>query len=120
MDRCENCAVQQRLATDDEINDAKAMVGWMFWVGPIIFGVTSLGLGVWALEGNPELVFVFLLMSSFAVVVWTARIRDYNKVAGDIEKRVVEVVEGAPERVWVTKSGFGLCAPSWSHDSRSE
>ena len=59
-------AMQQRLLTDDEIIDARAMVGWQFWAAPIMFGITSLGLGLFALGGNPAIIFVFLLVLSLA------------------------------------------------------
>ena len=42
-------AVQQRFLTEDEISDARAMVGWQFWAVPLVFGFASLGMGIGAL-----------------------------------------------------------------------
>jgi hypothetical protein len=101
-------AVQQRFLTDDEINDAKAMIGWQFWAAPIIFVVVSVGLGIGALGGNPAIVFVFLLVCSLTIILFVFRFRDYRRVNRDIEIRVVEVIEGAPEMVWIPRSVFEL------------
>lgn len=105
--------MQQRFLTDDEINDARAMVGWQFWAAPITFGVASLGFGIGSIGGDPMVIFLFLLLGSLAVILWITRLRDYNKVTQDIEMRIVEVIEEAPEKVWVprrtiqlTKMGF--------------
>jgi hypothetical protein len=100
--------VQQRMLTDDEISDARAMVGWQFWAAPIMFGIASLGLGVGALGRNPAVIFVFLLICGLAVIVSLSRFRDYNKVSHDIEMRVVEVIEGTPDKVWIPRSGLEL------------
>jgi hypothetical protein len=96
----------QRFLTDDEIRDAKAMVGWQFWAAPLMFVAASLGLGIGALGGNPAIIFAFLLFVSVTVVLCLFRVRNYNRVMLDIERRVVEVIEGAPEHVWVTRGGF--------------
>ena len=107
-DRCENLGVQERFLTDDEINDAKAMIGWQFWAAPIIFVVVSAGLGIGALGSNPDIIFVFILICSLTIVLFLYRLRDYRKVNHDIEMRVVEVIQGAPEKVWVPRSTFEL------------
>jgi hypothetical protein len=96
----------QRFLTDDEIRDAKAMVGWQFWAAPLMFVAASLGLGIGALGGNPAIIFVFLLFVSVTVVLCLFWVRNYNRVMLDIERRVVEVIKGAPEHVWVTRGGF--------------
>src|SRR5215475_10417651 len=100
--------MQQRLLTDDEIMDARAMVGWQFWAAPIMFGITSLGLGLFALGGNPAIIFVFLLVLSLTVILCLFRFRDFKKVNHDIELRLVEVVEGAPQKVWIPRSAIEL------------
>jgi hypothetical protein len=70
------------------------------------FGFVSLGLGLGALVGNPAITFSFLLVFSAAVILCLARIRDFKKVSHDIEMRVAEVVEGAPEKVWTQRDGY--------------
>jgi hypothetical protein len=99
-------AVQQRFLTEDEISDARAMIGWQFWAAPLIFGFASLGLGIGAIGGNPVIIFVFLLVFSAAVLLCLSRVSDFKKVSHDIEMRVAEVIEGAPEKVWVQR---GVC-----------
>jgi hypothetical protein len=78
-----------------------------------LFGVVCLGLGIGALRGDPLIAFLFLLFLTPALVLWIVRLRDYKKVVHDIEMRIVEVIEGAPEKVWaprgminITKMGF--------------
>ena len=104
--RWDNCAVQQRFLTSDEIKDARATVGWQFWAAPIMFGTGCLGLGIGALGGDPLITFLFFFFLIPAFVLCIVRFRDYQKVVHDIELRIVDVIEGAPERVWATKGGF--------------
>jgi hypothetical protein len=70
-------AVQQRFLTEDEISDARAMIGWQFWAAPVVFGFASLGLGIGAFGGNPVIIFVFLLVFSAAVILFLSRVRDF-------------------------------------------
>src|SRR5215475_4422253 len=109
-------AVQQRFLTADEIEDARAMVGCQFWAAPIMFGVVSLGSGIGALGGDSLVVFLFLLFLIPALVLWIVRLHDYRKVVHDIEMRIVEVIEGAPEKVWAPRgminiTRVGFCYP---------
>ena len=99
----------QRLLTADEMSDARAMVGWQFWAAPAIFGLASLGLGIGAIGGNPVIIFVFFLVFSAAVIVCLNRVDQFKKVNHDIEMRVAQVIEGAPEKVWPQKGvGWAL------------
>jgi hypothetical protein len=82
------------------------MVGWQFWAAPAIFGFAGLGLGIGAIGGNPVIIFAFLLVFSAAFLLCLSRVRDFKKVSHDIEMRVVEVIEGAPEKVWAQRDGF--------------
>ena len=61
--------MQQRFLTDDEIENAKAMVGWQFWTPPIMFGLVTLGLGIGALGRNPAIIVGFLIVCSVAVIL---------------------------------------------------
>jgi hypothetical protein len=99
-------AVEQRFLTADEMSDARAMVGWQLWTAPAIFGLVSLGLGIGAIGGNPVIIFAFFLVFSAAVIVCLPRVHRFKKVNYDIEMRVAEVIEGAPEKVWPQK-GMG-------------
>jgi hypothetical protein len=108
MNPCENWAVQERFLTDDEIKDAKAMVDWQFWATPVVFVILSvgLGIGIGALGRNPAIIFVISLFVSLTVVLCLVWVSRYKKVTQDIERRVVEVIEGAPEQVWLSR---GFC-----------
>jgi hypothetical protein len=101
-------AVQRRILSDDEINEARAMVGWQFWAGPIIFVVASVVSGSAALARDPVAISLFLLFASLDVILWIVRIRDYRKITHDIEMRVAEVIAGAPERVWMQRNTIHL------------
>jgi hypothetical protein len=91
------------------MNDARAMVGWQFWAAPAIFGLVSLGLGIGAIDGNLGIIFVFFLVLSAALILFRSRFRHFKKVNRDIEMRVAEIVEGAPEKVWPQKGvGWSL------------
>jgi hypothetical protein len=72
------------------------------------FGFASLGLGIGAVGGNPAIIFVFLLVSSLAVILCFFRFRDFKKVSHDIEMRVVEIIEDAPQRVWIPRNAMEL------------
>ena len=98
--------VQQRFLTSDEIKDARAIVGWQFWAAPVILGVACLGLGIGALGRDPLFSFLFFLFLMPSLVLWIVRFRDYQKVVHDTEQRIVEIIEGAPEKVWATRGGF--------------
>lgn len=97
--------VQQRFLTEDEISDARAMIGWRFWAAPLIFGFASVGLGIGAIGGNPVIIFVFLLVFTGEVIQCFFCFREFQKVSHDIQMRVVELIEGAPEKVWVQRNG---------------
>jgi hypothetical protein len=93
--------MQQRFLTDDEVRDAKAMIGWQFWLGPIVFSLGCVGTAWVAATGEPVGIWLFVLFSIVAIVDWTLRLRQYKKFTSDLEHRTVEVVEDAPQRVWV-------------------
>jgi membrane protein implicated in regulation of membrane protease activity len=93
--------VQQRFLTDDEINDARAMIGWQFWFAPMLFGLACLGSGWVAATGEPVGLLLFILFSIITIVLWTLRLRQYKRFTADIDHRTVEVLEGAPQKIWV-------------------
>ena len=95
--------MQQRFLTDDELHDARAMIGWQFWIGPIMFSVACVGTGYLASTGEPVALRLFILFSIITIVLWTLRLRQYKKFTADIDHRTVEVLEGAPQRIWVAR-----------------
>ena len=82
-------------------------MGWPFWFAPTVSGVVSVGLLVtYVLNRAPLIGFLFLCLGCTALVIWIAQLHEYNRFTRDIRKRVVEVVEGAPERVGISRLGF--------------
>jgi hypothetical protein len=58
-------------------------MGWLAAIGERV--------GVW----------LFTLFSTITIVLWTLRLRQYRKFSADIDHRTVEVLEGAPQKIWV-------------------
>ncbi len=97
-----------RTLTEDDLIDAKAMVGWQFWAPPVIFTVGYFVAAGFAFSlGVLGEVICFLFLGGLAAVAWVTSTRQYKKFARDIGGRLVQVVEGAPERVFMTR--FGRC-----------
>ncbi len=91
----------QRFLTDDEFRVAKALVGWKFWFAPVLFGLASMASG-WAAATGEVMGLVLLgLFGGPAIVLWVLRLRQHSRFTADIEHRTVEVLEGAPQRVWM-------------------
>ena len=97
--------MQQRFLTDDEMHDARAMVGWQFWFAPVLFSLVSAGTGWIAASGEAMGLWLFIPFSIITIILWTFRLRHYQKFTADIEHRTVEVLEGAPQKTWVEKTG---------------
>jgi hypothetical protein len=91
----------QRFLTDDEIDDARAMIGWQFWFAPILFSLACVGTGWVTAIGEPVGLWLFLPFGTITIVLWILRLRQYGKVTADIDHRTVEVLEGAPQKIWV-------------------
>ncbi|HEX9111357.1 MAG TPA: hypothetical protein VF845_07745, partial [Terriglobales bacterium] len=91
----------QRFLTDDELHDARSMMGLQFWFAPILFSLGCAG-SAWATaRGEAVGIVLLLLFGTITIVLWTLRLRQYRKFTADIDHRVVEVLEGAPQRTWV-------------------
>lgn len=98
----------QRFLTDNELQNARGLIGWQFWVGPIIptiFYFVSAWFGL-SLD-MPILweVIFFVFLGGLAIWWWLSRCREYNRFRRDIDRRVVELAEGTPERVWMSRDG---------------
>ena len=77
------------------------MVGWQFWFAPVIFSLGCVGTGWVAATGEPIGLWLFILFSIITIILWAFRLRQYQMFNADIESRMVEVLEGAPEKTWV-------------------
>lgn len=95
----------QRLLTDEEAADALRMINWTFWAPPAIFALACI-VAVFFLIGADKV--AWAIFAPFLVVtagIWFSRLRQHSKITADIDKRIVEIIEGAPEKVWMSRSG---------------
>lgn len=99
--------MEQRFLSDNELRDARSLIGWQFWAGPISSTVFVLAFALYAArEGNAEAKLVFLgILGILPAVLWFIRVRQYKRFVADIETRTVDIVQGAPERVRLTRGG---------------
>src|SRR3974377_2370641 len=99
-----NPTISERFLADDEIREARAVTGWQFWVGPTMAGVGVIVPLILMLLGMIERSYglIFLLLCSFPTAMFlSARLREYGNIKHDLEMRVVKIVEGAPDMVWM-------------------
>src|SRR5205085_1861375 len=100
--------IMRRPLTADEAIEARRMIGWTFWAGPVISTIVCLGAG-WPLIGAdataPAISALFVV---FMTIFWIGRLRAYKKLTSDIEKGEVEVIEGGPDKVRMGRR-TGLC-----------
>lgn len=105
-----NPTISQRFLTDDEVREASAVTGCKFWFGPTMFDVGVIVPLVLILLGIMDRPFGLILLTLFSLptaIFLSARLREYGNVKHDLEMRVVKVVEGAPDMVWMNRwSGF--------------
>lgn len=97
--------MQQRFLTDDEIDNARAMLGWQFWFAPIMFSLACVGVASLAVTGEALGIWLGIPFGIVTIVLWTVRLRQYKKFTTDIEYRIVELLERAPQRVWLAGRG---------------
>jgi hypothetical protein len=85
-------------------------MNWEFWAGPVVYAVwapLSIGIAWYASDGDPLLIVPFaVLFGGLAVWIWVVRLHARSLRLEEIRARVVEVVQGSPEAVWMAKSGF--------------
>jgi hypothetical protein len=101
---------RQRFLTNEDLEDARAMVGWRFWAAPIIFTLGYSAAALFSLKYDLLMQGIsFLGLGAPAIFLWLMRARQYKKFDRDRRLRRVEVVEGALERVWMTLAGLCHC-----------
>ncbi|MBZ5504580.1 MAG: hypothetical protein LAO78_03735 [Acidobacteriia bacterium] len=99
---------RSRALAEDDRTDAKALIGRQFWAAPVIFTAGYFVI-VWFVLDLDFLVEVtcLLLIGGLAAAAWVNCVRQYRKFALDMAGGLVQIVEGAPERVYMTR--FGRC-----------
>lgn len=114
--------MQRRFLNDDELRDAQKLVGWQFWIGPISSTLVFLACG-WYAGQEEDLRTKYLGLGILGILFapfWVVRAWQYKKFAVDIQARAVDVVQGAPERVrlsrmgrcYVRVEGRDICVPN--------
>src|SRR5437588_9689336 len=100
--------IMRRPLTADEAIEARRMIGWTFWAGPVISTIVCLGAG-WPLIGaDATALAIFAPFVVVTIVFWIVRLHAYKKVTSDIEKGEVEVIEGGPDKLRMDRR-TGLC-----------
>lgn len=98
-----------RSLTEDDLLDAKSMIGWQFWIAPIIFAVGYLVAApvAWFItDHDPVAQGICLVMfGGPAAWVWVRRLREHRKFARDKNAGRVQILEGAPEQVDLAEDG---------------
>lgn len=83
------------------------MFGAAFWVAPVLFAIAapaSLFFVRYASNRDPMLgVFLFVLFAGFAIWLWVACLREYGKYQQDLQTRLVEVLDNAPDAAWIAR-----------------
>ncbi len=95
----------QRFLTDDELHDARGLLGWQFWFAPILFSLACVGTGWVAATGEAIGLWLFVLFCTVTVFLWVWRLRQFKKFQADLDHRIVEVLEGAPQKSWIARNG---------------
>lgn len=102
--------ITKRVLTDEDIREARAMTGFSFWVGPVIFVVAaSIPLVLMSMRTIDKLLALILLIlfSTYAGFMIIPRLREYGQIRNDLAAGIVQTLEAAPERVWVNRrTGF--------------
>ncbi len=100
---------QYRSLTEDDLLDVKALIGWQFWIAPIIFTVSYLVAApiAWFMtDHDPAAEVICLVMfGGPAAWAWFSRMKQHRKFARDKSAGRVHILEGAPERVKLAKNG---------------
>lgn len=99
--------MEQRFLKDDELGDARSLIGWQFWAGPISSSVFVLAFAWYAVhERDAAATLLFLgILGIFPAVLWLIRVRQYKRFSADMEARIVDIVRGVPEHVRLTRGG---------------
>ena len=101
--------VSERLLTDDDRREARALVGFGFWFGPGLFATAVLVLLGLTLFGEIDRLLGGILLAGFALFAsftGVSRLRQYGRVTDDLAAGKVLVLKGPPGMVYADRSGF--------------
>jgi hypothetical protein len=99
--------MEQRLLSEDEVHQARALTNWTFWLGPA-FGTAVYAVIAWYFRTEEPLfqITMAVLLGGNAVVFWLIRIRQHANLTQDLNSGLVHVLDGAPEKARVSRGGF--------------
>ena len=100
--------VMRRPLTEDEAIEARGMIGWTFWAGPVIFAIGCLVAGWLLIGADATALGLLAVLVVITIIFWLVRLRAYSKVRNDIDSGQVEVLEGAPDKISMDRR-TGLC-----------
>jgi len=96
-----------------ELADAKGILNWQHWAPPLVLTLVFLVLPlVFKQEELFDKFLVAVLPGVFAAFLWLVFLRNKQRLQQDVDRRVIEVVEGSPEKVW--RNRLGVCYVSLS------
>lgn len=91
-----------------ELEDAKGVLDWQHWAPPVT--LTLMGFAFLAAFWHEELsakVFIVVLFGAPSALFWLFFLRNKQRVQRDVDARMIEIVDGSPDKVW--RNRFGMC-----------
>lgn len=97
----------QRTASEEEVRSAQAMTNWAYWFAPEAATAVFLATA-WNLRNEDMTLQVILavFLGLPALLFWFFRIRQFLALRQDLDGGTVTVVDGAPERTWMSRTGL--------------
>jgi hypothetical protein len=108
MAHLESGLPMQRQMNEFELADAKRVLNWQYWAPPLTATLLCLGFlaGFWNEELSHKL-FLAVFLGSPALIFWFFFLRYKQRVQRDVDGRIIEVLDGLPEKVLT--NGLGMC-----------
>ena len=91
-----------------ELEDAKGVLDWQHWAPPVT--LTLMGFAFLAAFWHEELsakLFIVVLFAAPSALFWLLFLRNKQRVQRDVDARMIEIVDGSPDKVW--RNRFGMC-----------
>ena len=91
-----------------ELADAKRVLDWQYWAPPVALTLLYLAFlaAFWTEELSAKLLLTVMLGGP-ALVFWLLLLRYKQRVRHDVAGRIIEILDGSPERV--LKNRLGMC-----------
>lgn len=91
-----------------ELEDAKRVLDWQHWAPPLTLTLMCFAFLVafWHEELSAKL-FIVVLFGAPSALFWLLFLRNKQRVQRDVDARMIEIVDGSPDKVW--RNRFGMC-----------